>query len=1498
MTPREANADLLAEIAALRERVASLGRENAELQGALGQGSHREAATSEILRVIGSSPTDVQPVFETIARSGVSVCAALGCAVFIVDGDMLRVAATHGVRPERLERFRQEYPAPLDAKIDSAQTIRERRVFHLADIEHNPDASASDIENARLAGYQTRLMVPMVRGDRALGLIAVTREAPTPFSDQQVELLKTFADQAVIAIENVRLFKELESRNRDLTATSEILQVISHSPTDIQPVFTALATSAARLCDAFDAAIHRMDGDVLRLVAHEGPIEPDVLLPLEHGTLAGQAVRERRAIQVADMQAEAHAYPLSSEFARNRGFRTILGVPLIRGSEILGIITIRRTEVRSFTDKQAELLKTFADQAVIAIENVRLFTELQTSNRDLTEALDQQTASAEILRAISSSPTDVQPVFDAIAESAARLCDGIFGIVYRLDGNMVQMVAHHNASPEGWAAYQALYPRSLNRETNSGRAMLDGRVAITEDIETDTERSGATRDAARLMGLRSAVTVPLLHKERTIGALTVGRDEPGTFSPKQMALLQTFADQAVIAIENVRLFTELEARNNDLTATGGILRVIASSPTDLQPAFNVIASSALRLCNGVASLVFRYDGRLIHLAASDSAEGIDLEVIRHNFPAPPERATFASRVVTMARPQYIADIERDPDAPPGLVEFACANSFRSIFAAPMRREDQTIGLIAVTHRDVGGFTPEQGALLQTFADQAVIAIENVRLFNETKEALDRQTATSEILGVISRSPTDTQPVFEAIVERALRLSEATAGAVTSFDGELIYVVASNLAPDSPILRVFPMRPSRTGSLAARTVFERQIIHVPDVLAEPGYNVSQQAAESGYRSVLSVPMLREGTVQGTITVGRSQAGPYLDRQIALLKTFADQAVIAIENVRLFKELESSNRELRVALEQQTATSELLKVIGRSTFDLQPVFETLAENAVRLCEAERSFVYSFDSQFLRMVVAHNASAELRAFAEENPIAPGRYSAAARAALERRTVHIHDVHADPEYTWGSRHVDPVRTILAVPMLRTGELLGVILIYRQEVRPFTDSQVALMETFADQAAIAIENARLLTELRNRTAELTRSVGELTALGAVSEALSSTLDVDVVLDTIVTRANDLIGADGCTIFEYDEAAEQFHLRATRNLEPRLVQLARGTPLRKGDQGILGRLPSERQPVQVPDITVGSYSSPISAALIEAGYRAVVALPLVREDRLIGALTMNRKTPGEFPPETIQLLQTFATQSALAIQNARLFRELADKSRQLEVASQHKSEFLANMSHELRTPLNAIIGFSEVLTDRMFGELNEKQEEYLKDIYVSGTHLLSLINDILDLSKIEAGRMELELTDFHLPTALDNALMLIRERAGRRSIALHTSIDNRLGEIRADERKIRQVVLNLLSNAIKFTPEGGRIELAALPRDGFVEVSVSDTGVGIAPEDQDAVFEEFRQVGTAEKKAEGTGLGLTLCRKFVELHGGRIWVKSQRGEGSTFTFTIPVRRGE
>jgi signal transduction histidine kinase len=481
----------------------------------------------------------------------------------------------------------------------------------------------------------------------------------------------------------------------------------------------------------------------------------------------------------------------------------------------------------------------------------------------------------------------------------------------------------------------------------------------------------------------------------------------------------------------------------------------------------------------------------------------------------------------------------------------------------------------------------------------------------------------------------------------------------------------------------------------------------------------------------------------------------------------------------------------------------------------------------------------------------------------------------------------------------MDPYRTVLAVPMLRGNDLLGVIVVNRNEVRSFTQRQIELVTTFADQAVIAIENVRLFKELRARTDELTRSVEQLTALGDVGRALSSTLDLDTVLQTIVTRASQLAGTDACSVFEYDEATEAFHLRATHNLDEEVVSLVRRTPTRKGE-GVQGRMAVTRQPVQIPDIAAeDAYRGPLRDILLRTGTRALLAVPMLREDELIGGLTVNKKAPGAFPPEVIELLQTFATQSALAIQNARLFRELEAKSRLLEAASRHKSEFLANMSHELRTPLNAILGFSEVLAERMFGEVNDKQAEYLQDILSSGRHLLSLINDILDLSKVEAGRLELELGRFYLPTALDNALTLVRERATRHGITLTQTVDHRIGDIIADERKVKQILLNLLSNAVKFTPEGGRVGLTATAGDGAITIAVSDTGIGIAPEDQAAIFEEFRQVGREDaRKQEGTGLGLTLAKKFVELHGGQIGVQSQVGQGSTFSFTLPARIDE
>jgi len=762
---------------------------------------------------------------------------------------------------------------------------------------------------------------------------------------------------------------------------------------------------------------------------------------------------------------------------------------------------------------------------------------------------------------------------------------------------------------------------------------------------------------------------------------------------------------------------------------------------------------------------------------------------------------------------------------------------------------------------------------------------------ELSESLEQQTATAEILRVISSSPTDVQPVLDAVAESAARLCGATDALIMRVEGGTMRRVAhvGAIASVSDGRRVTRDTPS------GRAIVEGRTIHIDDILAEfaRGDYLEARALHqaTGFRTVLVVPLMREDDVIGVITIRRLDVYPFTAKQIALVKIFADQAVIAIENVRLFKELEARNAALTEALDQQTATAEILRVISSTPTDVEPVMRAVCEAAARLTEAESAFIGQAEGGYVQTLAVYGA------MPTAGKVAISRALPSGRAILDQQTTQETDIRrlADDLPQMRRAFETGVRVILATPLLREGAAIGVLVVRRHEQRPFTDKQIALLKTFADQAVIAIENVRLFTELQARTGELTRSVEELRALGEVGRALSSTLDLPTVLDTILSRANVLAGTDGGAIYEYAAEAGRFDLlRASDTFGEAFVATLRATPLVYGE-GVVGRAAELREPVQIPDIRDTTvYSSRVRDAVLAAGYRALLAVPLLSEDEVVGALVVNRRAPGEFQARVVDVLRTFGTQSALAIQNARLFREIEDKSRQLEAASRHKDEFLASMSHELRTPLNAVIGFSEVLLEKMFGDVNPKQEEYLGDILASGRHLLSLINDILDLAKIEAGRMELDLEDFDVAQAIDNAVVLVRERATRKGLMLDTQLDHRLGSLRGDQRKVKQVLLNLLSNAVKFTPEGGRIEVRAQRLDGHVEVSVTDTGIGIATEDQELVFEEFRQVGTDyAKKHEGTGLGLTLSRKFVELHGGRIWVKSQPGQGSTFAFTLP-----
>jgi signal transduction histidine kinase len=592
--------------------------------------------------------------------------------------------------------------------------------------------------------------------------------------------------------------------------------------------------------------------------------------------------------------------------------------------------------------------------------------------------------------------------------------------------------------------------------------------------------------------------------------------------------------------------------------------------------------------------------------------------------------------------------------------------------------------------------------------------------------------------------------------------------------------------------------------------------------------------------------------------------------------------------LERKVDERTAELQQTLEQQTATSEILRVISDSPGDVKPILDAVAERATRLCEATVAAIFVLDGEVLRRAAFHGQ--EEFAGRETLPYTPGTLTG--RTIAEGKPIHIEDlerVQAEFPMTWEmAQRFGRHQTMLAVPLMREGRPFGTMFLRRMEVRPFTDRQIALSKVFADQAAIGIENVRLFNETKEA---LEQQKASSEVLGTIS---SSIADTKPVFDKIVESCTRLFEGQqvGILLVRDDGLA---HVSAYHRDQSELAEQLTPVPITK--DSATGRAILAREVQHYPDIFGGKDVPPY---LLENsrkfGIKSGLFAPMLWEGRGVGCIYVGREFTGDFTEKAVRLLKTFADQAVIAIQNARLFREIQEKSAQLEVANKHKSEFLANMSHELRTPLNAIIGFSEVLMERMFGEVNAKQADYLKDIHESGRHLLSLINDILDLSKIEAGRMDLELSTFDLPTALANAMTLVRERAQRHGIELSLDVDRRLGAFQADERKFKQIVVNLLSNAVKFTPDGGRVDVSAKQFDSKIEVAVRDTGIGIAPQDHAAVFEEFKQVGRDyTRKAEGTGLGLTLTKRYVELHGGAIHLESALGKGSTFTITLPLR---
>ena len=1162
--------------------------------------------------------------------------------------------------------------------------------------------------------------------------------------------------------------------------------------------------------------------------------------------------------------------------------------------------------------------------------------QITTLKRELAEALERQTAASEVLEVISSTPGELEPVFQAMLENATRICGATFGQMNLYQRGSFRPVAHYNV-PAAYAASLAHTLFQPHPQSGLGTVARTRRVVHIEDIRTlppYLEGNPSVVALADLAGARTYFVVPMLKENKLIGAITIYRREVKPFTEKQTELVSNFAKQAVIAIENTRLFNETQEALERQTATAEVLKVISRSAFDLQPVLDTIVQTASRLCDAEFAQIWKVQGDKYDLAATNST-ATDFVKYSSDHPLSPGRGSIVGRTVLDRKTVHLPDCLADPEYK--ALELQKLGQYRSILGVPLLREGVPIGVIALMRAVVLPFTDKQIELVSTFADQAVIAIENVRLFDEVqartedlRESLQQQTATTDVLKIISSSPGALEPVFQAMLENATRICEAKFGTLYLNEGDGFRAAAMHNAPptykEARALVVHPP-PDTTLWRAAKT---KQVAQVADVTLERGYIERDPffvstVALGGHRSILSVPMLHEDKLIGIINIFRQEVRPFTDKQIELLTNFAAQAVIAIENTRLLNEL-------RESLQQQTATADVLKVISRSTFDLQTVLDTLVESAARLCQAHDSVIFLRKGEGLS-VGAHYGPIPMPI--AEWPI--GRKWVNGRAFVDRTPVHVYDLQASAnEFPDGAEMAlrDGHRTIMAVPLLREDETIGTLAVRRTEVKPFTEKQIELLTTFADQAVIAIENVRLFDEVQARTGELSQSVDELRALGEVSQAVNSTVDLETVLNTIVAKATQLSSTEAGAIYVFDQTLQEFNLRATYGMDDAIIGEIKDRRIHIGDT-MIGEAVQRRLPIQIPDIQDDS-NLPVIDVIVRAGFRALLIVPLLGGDRIVGALVVRRKQPSEFPKHTVDLLQTFAAQSVLAIQNARLFESVEARTRELAIsleelrAAQERlvqteklaslGQLTAGIAHEIKNPLNFINNFSAVSV-----ELVDELDEALKPAALDNktrketdelTHILkgnlekvvqhgkradSIVKNMLLHSRQGSGEHRPVDVNALVEESLNLAYHGARAEKPGFNITLKRSFDPNAGEVDVFPQEITRVLLNLISNGFyAATKRKGQVDtdgyeptLAATTKNlgDSVEITIRDSGTGIPPEVKEKMFNPFF---TTKPAGEGTGLGLSLSYDIVvKQHAGSIDVDTQPGEFTEFKVILP-----
>jgi GAF domain-containing protein/nitrogen-specific signal transduction histidine kinase len=1085
---------------------------------------------------------------------------------------------------------------------------------------------------------------------------------------------------------------ERDEALRQQAASAEILEIISHSPGDLGPVFDAILERATRLGEAKFGIIYRFDGEVFRVQAvrdatpafidylRREPPRPDPRNAL------GRALRVKGPIHIADTKAE----PAYSEREPSRvaaveiaGARTFLAVPMLRGDRLIGVIAVYRQRVEPFTPRQVELVQIFADQAVIAVENARLINETR-------EALEKQTATAGILRVISRSPTNVQPTFEAIAESAARICDAANGSVFTFDGSLIDIGAIWGYQPGDVDALRSVFPIPPGPGSASARAILTREPVHILDPAADPEYAYAA-----LFRFGTLLAIPMLRDGKPLGAIVVTRNRIERFSDSQIDLLKTFADQAVIAIETVRLFNELHARTHDLqesleyqTAISDVLKVISRSTFDLQPVLNTLVETAARLCRADRAGIAIREGDVYRIVATVGGMP-EYDAIAKQKIYTMDRSTLTGRVALERRVLHIDDITADPDY--AMPETVSIGRMRTGLGVPLLREGESTGVIALWREHVQPFTERQIELVSTFADQAVIAIENTRLLGELRESLEQQTATTEVLQAINASPGDLKPVFDAILEKAHRLCGATSGLLVTKEGEYFRTVATHAVLEGeaellqrPFQAVMPNSPYSLLSAGER------VVHIPDLVADTWWDRNDprraSAIEHGLRALLFIPLRKDNTLIGYISANRHEMRPFSDKETKLLEGFAAQAVIAMENARLLGELRQRTADLARSVEELTATSDVLKIISRSTFDLQPILDTLVETVVRLCRADQAGMYRLRDNGCHIIASHGLSEEAQEFQRTHPLPADRGSMSGRVALERRTVHIPDVWQDPEYTYREgQKITGFRTLLGVPLLRGETLSGTLVVARSRGEPFSDKEIELITSFADQAVIAMENARLIAETQE-------ALDRQTATAEVLQVINTSQgDLKPVFDAILDKALRLSHSAFGTLRTFD--GTRFQLAAEKNVPQAYLDFSAQRITNLVGVHALGPpvacVITEKRVLQIVDTMEDDdrYRSgdPTRRAIVDlAGARTMLFVPLINDDVARGLIMVFRTEVRAYSEKEIALLQNFAAQAAIAMDNARLLGELRERQAELRVTFDNMGDGVALFDAEPR----------------------------------------------------------------------------------------------------------------------------------------------------------------------------------------------------------------------